>query len=152
MRQLVSAGEDVNAADPHGRLPIHTAASHDRDRVVAYLVSAGSELEARGADGWTPLHLACVSGSHRAVGALIDGGADVNAVARGGNTPLHLALVVVLGKEYRELRRQAVRCARRMIERLLAAGADPRALDSRGRRAADVACEKAAATLASLLE
>jgi len=152
VRTLVSAGEGVNDVASNGRLPIHGAAANDRDRVVAYLISAGSDIDVRGADGWTPLHLACASGSHRAVRALVDGGADVDAVAKGGSTPLHLALVVVLGKEHRELRRQAVRCARRMLERLLAAGADPKVLDSRGRCPADIAREKGAQTLALLLE
>lgn len=152
VRAFVSAGEDVNQADPSGWLPLHRAVANDRDRVVAYLLSAGSDIEARGTDGWTPLHLACVSGSHRALGTLIDAGADVNALAKGGSTPLHLALVLIVGKEHRELRRQAVLCARRMLGRLLAAGADPRVLDSRGRRPADIAREKGAKTLASLLE
>jgi ankyrin repeat protein len=151
VRHLVEVGSDLNQADEHGWLPIHRAAALDRGRVVAYLLAAGSAIEARGTDGWTPLHLACVSGSSRAVAALVKGGADVNAVSKGGNTPLHLALVGVLSKQYAHVHRESVRHARRTIELLLAAGANPAVLDSQRRTPASIAREKGAKTLAYLL-
>jgi ankyrin repeat protein len=152
VRKLVAAGSDVNQPDRHGWLPLHRAAANDRGQVIRALLAAGSELEARGKVSWTALHLACVSSSPNAVAALVAGGADVNAVARNGDTPLHLALVIVFGKEYPELRPPSLRAARRMLETLLAAGADPQARNAKGQTPADAARARGAPTLAALLD
>ena len=152
VRELVAEGCDVNQPDPHGWRPLHRAAVNNRGRAIGVLLEAGSQIEARGNAGWTPLHLACVSCSPNAVAALVAGGADVNSVARNGDTPLHLALVIVLGKQYPELRRSSLRAARRMLQTLLDAGADPLARDGKGRSTADVARENGAPSLAVLLE
>jgi ankyrin repeat protein len=152
VRALVAEGSDVNRPDPEGWRPLHRAALNDRGRAIACLLEAGSEIEARGNAGWTPLHLACVSCSPNAVAALVAGGADVHAVARNGDTALHLALVIVLGKEYPELRRSSLRAARRMLQTLLEAGADRLARDGKGKTPADAARERGAPSLAALLE
>jgi hypothetical protein len=109
-------------------------------------------MEARGNVRWTALHLACVSCSPRAVAALVAGGADINAATRSGDTPLHLALVSVLGKEYPELRPPSLRAARKMLQTLLGAGADPLARNAKGETRADAARERGVSTPAALLE
>jgi ankyrin repeat protein len=152
VRELVAEGSDVNQPDRQGWIPLHRAAANDRGRVISFLIQAGSRIEARSNVSWTALHLACVSCSPRAVAALVAGGADVNAAARNGDTPLHLAPVIVMGKEFPELRRQSLRAARRMLHTLLAAGADPLTRNAKGQSPADAAREKGAPTLAALLE
>lgn len=152
MRELLREGHDPTQPDPRGWLPLHHAAANDRARVIAALIAAGAPLEAPAGSGWTPLHLACANGSARAVSALVAAGADVNAPARSGDTPLHLALTIVFDAEYPSLRRRSLRVARDMLGTLLAAGADPRALDGKGRSAADTARARGAPSLARLLE
>ena len=68
------------------------------------------------------------------------------------DTPLHLATVIVLGKEYPELRRQSLRAARSMLNTLLGAGANPSARNQKGQTPADAARERGAPTLAALLD
>src|SRR5688572_29720457 len=152
VRKLVAEGSVVNQPDRYGWIPLHRASANDRGRVVSFLIEAGSEIETRGNVGWTALHLACVSCSPRAVAALVAGGANVNAPARNGDTPLHLAPVIVMGKQYPELRRQSLRAARRMLQCLLGAGADPLARNAKGQTPADAARERGAPTLSALLE
>ena len=92
VRQMHQAGALVAAAYRFGWLPIHRAASNDRDKIIQLLIKSGSPIEAKGTEGWTPLHLAAVSKSTRAVAALVSAGADVNAKSDFGKTPFHLAI------------------------------------------------------------
>ncbi len=91
VRELASAGDDVDAADFDGETPLHAAAR------AASAASAG-ELLARGADpnraalyDVAPLMLAASSGSTEVALVLVRAGADPNARDLFGRTALHAA-------------------------------------------------------------
>ena len=105
VREMHKAGASVMAADRYGWLPIHRAATNDRDRIVRLLIKWGSPLEPKGTEGWTPLHLAAVSRSSRAVAALLAAGANVNAKSDFKTTPLHLAIGTTINEPMMETAR-----------------------------------------------
>ena len=88
---LVSAKSDVNAAQADGTTPLHWAAYHDRDALVAKLLAVGAKADAANRYGITPLLLACQNGNGNVVRALLDAGANANATQRGGETALMVA-------------------------------------------------------------
>ncbi|HEY3163880.1 MAG TPA: ankyrin repeat domain-containing protein [Candidatus Limnocylindrales bacterium] len=110
----------------------------DAAEVARILLDAGADVNARSANDFSvlPLHSA-VAGAHDDVAAvLIEAGADVNARQRHGWTPLHGA---------------AQNGAAVSVERLLAAGADPRATNDDGVTAADLAAAAGHEELAARL-
>jgi ankyrin repeat protein len=88
---LLCAKSDVNAAQPDGTTPLHWAAYHDRDALVAKLLGAGANADAANRYGITPLLLACQNGNEKSVRALLDAGANANTTQRGGETALMVA-------------------------------------------------------------
>jgi ankyrin repeat protein len=95
VRELLRAGEDVNAAQGDGMSALHWAAEHGDAAMVEALVFAGAELQSVTRIGaYTPLHIASRNGKVEAAQALLSAGADVHAVTDpSGSTPLHLAAV-----------------------------------------------------------
>ncbi len=109
-------------------------------------------------DSFTPLHMACLYGRYEVAKFLLDNGANVNAVVNAGRTSLHEAvdprvvqLLIDRGADIRAkwandifyarpLNIQPIHLAARRgqlanIKVLLAAGADPSALDAEGKNA-----------------
>jgi ankyrin repeat protein len=88
------------------------AALGDAARIRALARAMPAAVGERSPDGWTPLHLAAYFGHGDAVDALLEARADVRAYSANdeGNTALHAAL--------------AGRRDRRIVNRLLASGAD----------------------------
>jgi hypothetical protein len=91
VRELASAGGDVDAADIDGETPLHAAAR-------AASAPSASELTARGADpnraalyGVAPLMLAATNGRTEVALVLVRAGADPNARDLFGRTALHAA-------------------------------------------------------------
>jgi ankyrin repeat protein len=121
VKEMYAAGVSITEPDQYGWLPIHRAATNDREDIIRLLVDWGSPLEATGTEGWTPLHLASVSQSPRAVRALLEAGANIHARSVFGQTPLHLAV----GPTVTEPLLETVRV-------LVAAGADRNAADEHG--------------------
>ena len=150
------AGEDPRArVDELGRTPLHNAARAWKASFIRDLLGVGVDVDARDWLGRTPLHDAAdidrptepdatdvvrfvpfsVHGGP-AVAALLEGGADVNARDSRGNTPLHMS--------WRDPPHRLIEDMGRWIDGaaavLLAAGADPSALNDRGEPAGPGNC------------
>ncbi len=160
--RLLAAGATVDVAE--------AAALGDADRLAALLAADPGAVNARSADGFTPLHYAAFFGGvavarilldlgadpnvrsdndqlvmplHSAVAGqsevallLIEHGADVNVKQRHGWTPLHTA-----SNEGHE----------KVVDALIAAGADPAATNDDGITAADLAEKRGHSDLAARL-
>ena len=135
---LVAGGAEVDAQDNRSRTPLHEAVEAKVPANVAALLEAGADVHVRMRDGDTPLHLAAMwppkSYSRKddppepdtlMVIALVAAGADINARNDRGETPLHVAT---------RTRHQPV------IDKLLALGADPVAVDDLGRTPRPTVC------------
>ena len=88
---LLAGGADVNP--PSGSAPLHGAARGGGPGVIEALVAAGAEVDARGGRGMTPLHQAVERKKPDNVTALLEAGADVHLRMEDGDTPLHMAAV-----------------------------------------------------------
>lgn len=111
VRRLVAAGADPNAANDFGATPLTEAALLGNGAVVDSLVEAGADVDAPGKDGQTPLMIVARTGSVDAADVLIRHGADVDAREEWrGQTALIWA---------------AAQSQPKMVELLLARGADP---------------------------
>lgn len=112
--------------DAYGRSPLHDAAARGDAAAVSALLAAGSDPDAADDNGWTPLHFAAQARSAAVAGLLLDAGARVDPVDAHGNTPLWRATFESRGDGA-------------VIERLLAAGADPHAPNASGVSACQLA-------------
>jgi hypothetical protein len=128
---LVGRGLPVDAREVGNRgfTPLHRAAQDLRVPVADALLRHGADPDARGMSGWTPLIMLAEWSSHRdedqaevdRFGALLlDAGAEPAAVSDTGWTALHGAA---------RFGRMA------LLQRLVAAGADPRHRDDGGSNA-----------------
>ena len=86
---LLAAGADVNPSS-RGSSPLHAAARRGGPGAIATLLAGGAELDARDSRGMTPLHEAVEAKAPASVIALIEAGANVHAVFQDGDTPLHM--------------------------------------------------------------
>ena len=124
--QLITAGADVDLPDHRGLTPLHRAAEEGLSRVIALLAKAGADLDKREFEhGSTPLCIAAQEGNHAAAAALVRAGADVNHKTDDGSTPLYIA-VFDFSPDARS--RVALNGRDKVIELLLASGADPDAI------------------------
>ena len=145
INHLLAGGTDVNVRDRRGRTPLHEAArTNPNPGVIAALLAAGADVNARDLRGTTPLHEAVrlnpnpqANRSPEVIQALLDAGADVDARDDRDNTPLRAAWQNPSpGYAWREPRINA-----EAVSLLLAAGADPLALNQRDEAAAPGACQ-----------
>jgi len=146
---LAAEGEQVIVKRVLDWTPLHWAARYGHIEIARLLLSKGADAKAS-SSGWTPLHSAGACGSVPCIRLLLDAGADVNAASQdGGRTALDLAaqgshveaVKELLAKGARldahwdhrgtPLHRAAERNDRKLVEILLAAGAD---INSRTRR------------------
>ena len=141
---LLTAGADVNARDLRGRTPLHDAArANPNPGVITALLGGGADMDARDLRGSTPLHEAArpnpnprATTNPEVLAALLAAGADVDARDDRERTPLHATWQLPpADRAWLDPRINAA-----AISQLLAAGADPLALDQRGRAAAPDAC------------
>ena len=92
VRALLTAGEDVNAAQGDGMTALHWAARRGDAEMVRMLLAAGGNVRATTRLGsYTPLLLASQGGHPAAIDALIAAGADVKSTTAAGVTTLMLA-------------------------------------------------------------
>ncbi|KXU38965.1 hypothetical protein AXE65_11010 [Ventosimonas gracilis] len=125
MQALLKAGADPALIDNKGMTVMHYAAAIDDPSLLQGLLDAGVSTEVRDPKGQTPLHEAIWNRREPQLRILLGAGADPNAQAitgegmlETGSRPLHLAASLNDVKG---------------ILALLEAGADPRALNGRGR-------------------
>jgi len=89
---LADGGADMEAREPRGHTPLHSAAGHPA--VVKVLLQAGAEVEAKNGEGCKPLHEAASGkeiGHAEVTKMLLDAGSDAAAGSYYGDTPLHYA-------------------------------------------------------------
>ena len=85
---LLTAGVDVDAAQPDGATALHWAVHLDDAPIVERLILAGATVDATNEYGVTPLSVACSNGSVALVERLLEAGADPNRARPTGETPL----------------------------------------------------------------
>jgi ankyrin repeat protein len=157
------SGFDGVASDRIGESPIMLALSTGHPRLAARLVAAGYQpdlweaaaldlpgelhsiacstperLEICNVDGWAPMHLACYAHAHNALAVLCEFAADPNILSCNSalETPLHAAVRVDDA---------------RLVETLIAAGADTRFTDAAGRTPMQLAIELTSVSACNVL-
>jgi ankyrin repeat protein len=124
---FLRAGADPNARSKDDATPLAWATHAGNVRAMALLLRAGASLEGITIGHRTPLHEAAKDGHAAALSLLIASGANVNARDAWNRTPLHWAAELEPG------RREEI------TDMLLAAGAQPDAVDGFGNMALAVA-------------
>jgi len=113
IRSLAHSGVNLNGASTSGFTALDWAAREGRIASIDALLDAGADPDILddGPNGWTALHHAIHRDQTAALEDLLDRGADFEQASRYGETPLMLA---------------AEEGQPRLVQLLLAAGADPR--------------------------
>ena len=123
--RLLTAGADPNAPDALGGAPLLTACWLGHASIVSVLLSHGANVNAIHREaGASALEYAVLKGRPDIVEMLLRAGANVGKRYRDGQTVLHLA---------------AARTSVPVIDELIAAGADPAAIDATGNTPLDLA-------------
>ena len=148
VRELLSRGAAVDAADRRGLTPLMWAAASGNTEVVRQLLDRGAAVERRAADGSTALMIASANGFTDIVRALVLKGADVTA-AKGAVRARQLALerghteVVTLLDQAEALGRRLLQAASEghdmVVRQVLALGAPMNMTDERGATALMIA-------------
>ncbi len=125
---------DVNLANRFDETPLMYAAIIGDVDFAKALIQRGAQVNRL---GWAPLHYAASRGQTKMVQFLLDHGAFPNAPAADGSSPLLLAVTS----------RKAD-----VVKLLLAAGADPKAINQQRKIALDMAREMKLSSIVSLLE
>jgi ankyrin repeat protein len=88
---LNNRDSDVNALNREGNSLLYVAAEKNQIDKINFLLDNGADVNIRNERGVTPLNVACDKNALAAVQLLIDRGADVNTRTNRGNTPLSCA-------------------------------------------------------------
>ncbi|MCH7596915.1 MAG: ankyrin repeat domain-containing protein, partial [Planctomycetes bacterium] len=152
LKELLTAGAEVDSLDDAGQTPLHKAAAQGRPEAVKLLLDKGADANAQDANGKTPLQLVreamrqywdsgkSIPHRYRNLGELLaSGGADV-----GGKKSAHalrLEEVKRLVGTPTPLYRAARQGSKESVESLLDDGADISARGSRGMTALHAAAE-----------
>jgi len=92
IKLLVKKGADINARDPQGYAPVHTAARNRHPDLIAVLADLGADLNAQDSDGLTPLLHATMRNHVPTVQMLLQRGADIDRPGGKGYPPLALSI------------------------------------------------------------
>lgn len=92
IRLLVEKGADINALDPQGYAPIHTAARKRHADQVKLFAELGANVDLPDSDGMTALQHAVMRDHVPSIKALLERGADIEGRNSQGYSPLALAL------------------------------------------------------------
>lgn len=90
-RELIAAGEDLNAFDHDYETPLMAAVSDKRIEFVRELIEAGADVNKANSIGWTPLIWAAQRNRADIAKILLDAGATVDAENQDGTTALLIA-------------------------------------------------------------
>lgn len=127
--EMVDGGLDLGATQA-----VVSAIRSNRWRTLKWLISRAPELvHAAGRYGETPLHAAASYGRLKCALELLSAGADVHARDKGGRTPLHEAAPYYDRERDDEYEFTWTKGKTDMCRLLMAAGADPHALNEDGR-------------------
>ena len=88
---LSNRGNHVNALNGEGNSLLYVAASKNQIDKINFLLDNGADVNIRNERGATPLNVACDKNALEVVQLLLDRGADVNTRTNRGNTPLTCA-------------------------------------------------------------
>jgi ankyrin repeat protein len=162
----MAQGEPVDEPDSRGNTPLHYAAQKDYVEVALALLAADADTGARNARGRTPMHMAAKAGSDAVMHLLRDHGAPEWVQDKeAGLSPFDVAVMhnrigaaefllripgtwgfkvdhVSENEVWPALHIAAAEGFGQMVEFLLDAGFDPRALDDNGETAAQVAQQR----------
>ena len=120
VRRLVERGEDINAADDHGRRPLHERACWAHKDQIGLLLELGAEVDAPDEHGRTPLHIAAEGLCPPAVDAFLTAGADPSRRATRWYKKYNAITFALRGGANHQLPSML-----EIVERFLAAGARP---------------------------
>jgi len=129
---------DVNAKNLVGYTPLHAAAMHGFDKIIALLCANGANPNLQDVDGMAALSMAASENKIAAARELAKYGADINVINNNGNTALHASV-------------KKKKCGA-MIKFLLSCKADPSIKNNYGHTALDQARELSIAEAISALE
>ncbi len=116
----------VNARDGLQRTALHMAAAAGHCEICTALLAAGAEANATDANGRTPIHDAASAGAVPVLDVVLKAGADAQLTDAHGATALHLACA-------------AETPSLDMVQRLVALGLNPTAIDADGLSALAIA-------------
>lgn len=91
VKNLISAGADINAKSPASFTPLMTAILEGHTEIAKFLIEKGADVNAKFKDFRTPLMFAAQKGDTEIAKLLILKGADVNAKSDQGETALSIA-------------------------------------------------------------
>ena len=91
LKELISAGADVNQSDTEGRTALHFACGYGEMTCAEMLIDAKADADAVDKNKNTPLHYAAGYGRADVVKLLVDAGASVTLRNLDGKSPLDVA-------------------------------------------------------------